>query len=230
MTSLEKDFIKFQKSRGTSGLMLSDYMGKSVKSTYIEPTIIEERNNNMSVISVFSRLMQDNIIFIGTEISDDLANIITGQLLWLEQQNSNDITLIINSGGGSVTSGLGIIDVANYVKNDIAVNVTGLAASMAAVIACSGTRGKRMMLPHARFMIHQPRMSFGGRTLVASDIEIEADEINKMKTELYTILSENSNCSFDQVKEMSDRDKWLRAPEAIEYGFIDKIIESKKKK
>ena len=227
MHNLEKDFISFEKSRGVDGLFLHDYM-RSVNNSYIEPTVIEERQMNATSISVYSRLLMDNIIFLGTEINEDVANIVTGQLLWLEQQNSNDISIMCNSGGGSVIGGYSIIDVCNYIKNDISTTITGMAASMAAVISSNGTKGKRFGLQHARFMIHQPRMTFGQGAMVASDITIEAEEINKTKTELYKTLSSNSNRTFDQIKEMSDRDRWFTMEEAIEYGFVDKIIEPKK--
>lgn len=227
--NFEKDFDSFAKSRGINGLTLNDYKNKGVFNSYIEPTVIEERQMNMTSISIFSRLLIDNIIFIGTTITEDVANIISAQLLWLEQQNGNDISLMINSGGGSVIGGYSIIDVCDYVKNDVSTTITGMAASMAAVIASNGTRGKRYGLPHAKFMIHQPRMTFGNETMVATDITIEAEEINKTKEELYKTLSQNSNLSYEKVKEISERDRWYNMKEAIESGFVDEIIEKAKK-
>lgn len=227
MNSLEKDFALFAKSRGISSHLLGDYDKKSILNTYVEPTVIEERNMNMTAISIYSRMLIDNIIFIGTEINDDVANIISAQLLWLEQQNGNDISLMINSGGGSVIGGYSIIDVCDFVKNDVSTTITGMAASMAAVIASNGTKGKRYGLPHARFMIHQPRMTFGNSPMVASDITIEAEEINKTKEELYRTLEKNSNLSYDEIKNLSDRDRWYNMQEAVADGFIDQIINSK---
>ena len=227
MESLKKDFLLFAKSQGIPSMLLDDYEKKTITNTYIEPTVIEERNLNMTAISIYSRMLIDNIIFIGTQITDDVANIISAQLLWLEQQNGNDISLMINSGGGSVIGGYSIIDVCDFVKNDVSTTITGMAASMAAVIASNGTKGKRYGLPHARFMIHQPRMTFGNSPMVASDITIEAEEINKTKEELYRTLEKNSNLSYDEIKSLSDRDKWYNMQEAISDGFIDQVINSR---
>lgn len=221
--SLEKmektDFEKFALSKGIGSHLLGDY-----KNLYINPNVVEERQLNCTVIDVFSKLLMDRIIFLGTEINDDVANIIVAQLLWLEQQTDSDITLYINSGGGSVISGYSIIDVCNFVKNDISTVITGMAASMAAVISSNGTKGKRFALPHARFMIHQPRMSFGNSPMVATDITIEAEEINKTKEELYKTLSSNSKFSVEEIRELSERDKWYNMQEAVDCGFVDKII------
>lgn len=217
------DFDKYALSKGIGSHLLNDY-----KNSYINPNIVEERQLNCTVIDVFSKLLMDKIIFLGTEITDDVSNIIVAQLLWLEQQTESDITLYVNSGGGSVISGYSIIDVCNFIKNDVSTVITGMAASMAAVIASNGTKGKRFGLPHARFMIHQPRMSFGNNTMVASDITIEAEEINKTKEELYKTLSSNSNFSIDEIRQLSERDKWYNMQEAVNYGFVDTIITTKK--
>lgn len=221
---LKNDFEKFAIGQGIGSHTLYDY----AKASYVNPNIVEERQLNCTVIDVFSKLLMDKIIFLGTEITDDVANIVVAQLLWLEQQTDNDITLYINSGGGSVISGYSIIDVCNFIKNDISTVITGMAASMAAVIASNGTKGKRFGLPHAKFMIHQPRMSFGNHTMVASDITIEAEEINKTKEELYKTLSSNSNFSVDEIRSLSERDKWYNMQEAVTYGFVDEIIKNKK--
>lgn len=220
------DFEKFALSKGIGSNLLNDYL----KNMYVNPNIVEERQLNCTLIDVFSKLLMDKIIFLGTEINDDVANIIVAQLLWLEQQTDSDITLYINSGGGSVISGYSIIDVCNFINNDITTVITGVAASMAAVISSNGAKGKRFALPHAKFMIHQPRMSFGNNTMVASDIIIEAEEINKTKEELYKTLSSNSNFSIEEIRSLSERDKWYNMQEAIQCGFVDEIIFSKKSK
>ena len=220
------DFEKFALSKGIGSHLLDGYL----KNMYVNPNIVEERQLNCTLIDVFSKLLMDKIIFLGTEINDDVANIIVAQLLWLEQQTDSDITLYINSGGGSVISGYSIIDVCNFINNDITTVITGVAASMAAVISSNGAKGKRFALPHAKFMIHQPRMSFGNNTMVASAIIIEAEEINKTKEELYKTLSSNSNFSIEEIRSLSERDKWYNMQEAIQCGFVDEIIFSKKSK
>ena len=224
MDNKEKDLKKFLISKGIGSNLLDSY----VKNAYVNPNIVEERQLNCTVIDVFSKLLMDKIIFLGTEINDDVANIIVAQLLWLEQQTDSDITLYINSPGGSVISGYSIIDVCDFIKNDVSTVITGMAASMAAVISSNGTKGKRFALPHAKFMIHQPRMSFGNNPMVASDITIEAEEINKTKEELYKTLSLNSNFCVDEIRVLSERDKWYNMQEAVKYGFVDEIISNKK--
>ena len=224
MDNKEKDLKKFLISKGISSNLFDSY----VKNAYVNPNIVEERQLNCTVIVVFSKLLMDKIIFLGTEINDDVANIIVAQLLWLEQQTDSDITLYINSPGGSVISGYSIIDVCDFIKNDVSTVITGMAASMAAVISSNGTKGKRFALPHAKFMIHQPRMSFGNNPMVASDITIEAEEINKTKEELYKTLSLNSNFCIDEIRVLSERDKWYNMQEAVKYGFVDEIISNKK--
>lgn len=226
MDNKEKDLKKFLISKGIGSNLLDSY----VKNAYVNPNIVEERQLNCTVIDVFSKLLMDKIIFLGTEINDDVANIIVAQLLWLEQQTDSDITLYINSPGGSVISGYSIIDVCDFIKNDVSTVITGMAASMAAVISSNGTKGKRFALPHAKFMIHQPRMSFGNNPMVASDITIEAEEINKTKEELYKTLSLNSNFCVDEIRVLSERDKWYNMQEAVKYGFVDEIISNKKVK
>ena len=226
MDNKEKDLKKFLISKGIGSNLLDSY----VKNAYVNPNIVEERQLNCTVIDVFSKLLMDKIIFLGTEINDDVANIIVAQLLWLEQQTDSDITLYINSPGGSVISGYSIIDVCDFIKNDVSTVITGMAASMAAVISSNGTKGKRFALPHAKFMIHQPRMSFGNNPMVASYITIEAEEINKTKEELYKTLSLNSNFCVDEIRVLSERDKWYNMQEAVKYGFVDEIISNKKVK
>lgn len=221
MMNTVQDFSKFAKDRRIGSQTVHDYL------SYISPTIMEETTLHATQMDVFSRLMQDRIIYLGTSIDDTVANIINAQLLWLEQQGDGDITMMINSGGGSVYSGLAIVDTCNTITPDVKVNVVGIAASMAAVIASNGTKGKRFILPHSRVMIHQPRTTFGNNMMVASDIEIEAEEINKIKKELYEILTENSNRSYEEIEKLSDRDKWLTAQDAIDLGLMDEIIKKK---
>lgn len=219
---LETDLRKFALSRGVGGQTYDSY----VKAMYVEPTVIEERSMaSMTSIGVYSRLLMDRIIFLGTEIDDDVANIMTAQLLWLEQQGENDIQLMINSGGGSVHDGLQIIDTMNFIKPEVVTTVTGLSASMAAVIAACGTEGKRSMLPHARFMIHQVMSGTRGQ---CADIQIQAAETKKLQNELYKILSEHSKFDVETIEKMADRDNWMTAEEAVEGGFIDNIIKQKK--
>ena len=219
------DFDKFALSRGIGSNTLNEYNKYNFKSSYINPTIMEERQMNVTQMDIFSRLQMDRILFLGTEINADVANIITAQMLWLEQQNDSDIQIYINSPGGEVYSGLQIVDCMNFIKPDISTTCLGMSASMAAVIFSNGSKDKRYIIPHGRFMIHQP-IGGTGRAQ-ASDIEIVANEINKLKNELYTILSDNSNLSFDEIAKKSDRDCWLTAQETIDFGFADKIIINK---
>ena len=198
----------------------------SVLNDYITPYIIEERPMNITQLDVFSRLMKDRIIFLGVPIYDDVANIIQAQLLFLESQDSErDIQIYLNSPGGSVYAGLGIYDTMQYLKPDISTICTGMAASMAAVLMCAGAQGKRYALPHSRIMIHQP---MGGTQGQASDIEIEAREIQKLKKELYEIIAHHSGKDYEQVWKDSDRDYWMTAAEAKEYGMIDEILKNEK--
>lgn len=215
-----KDFQKFALSRGIGSNMLDSYCN------YIEPSIIEERNSPLISLSIFSRLMMDRIVFLGTEINSDVANIISAQLLWLEQQGDTDITIQIASPGGSIYSGYVILDSMNYIKPDVSTVSMGMVASMATIIASSGTKGKRFILPHARFLIHQPMSGISPGTQ-ASDIQIHAREIDILKKELTQILTDNSNLDYETVERMCDRDTIMTAQEAVDNGFIDKIITNK---
>jgi ATP-dependent Clp protease protease subunit len=195
-------------------------------SNYVSPTIIEERPLNVATMDVFSRLMMDRIIFLGAPIYDDAANIIQAQLLFLESADAEkDIQLYINSPGGSVSAGLGIYDTMQLITPDVATICTGMAASMGAVLLTAGAAGKRSALPHSRVMIHQP---LGGAQGQASDIEITAREIAKTKRELYDILALHSGVSYEKIERDADRDYWLTAAEAKEYGLIDNVLDKRK--
>ncbi|MFT4577024.1 MAG: ATP-dependent Clp protease protease subunit [Polaribacter sp.] len=201
----------------------STYLGKITSS--LTPYIMEERQMNITQMDVFSRLMMDRIIFLGTGINDQVANVIQAQLLFLESVDaSKDISIYINSPGGGVYAGLGIYDTMQFIKPDVATICTGMAASMGAVLMCAGQKGKRSALPHSRIMIHQP---MGGAQGQASDMEITVKEIGKLKTELYDIIADHSGQTFDKVQEDSDRDYWMKASEAKEYGMIDEILTRK---
>ena len=193
--------------------------------TNLTPNIIEERRMNAVAMDVFSRLMMDRIIFLGVPIDDYVANIVTAQLLFLESTDAQkDILMYINSPGGSVYAGMGMYDTMQYVRPDVATICTGMAASMGAILLSSGAKNKRTALPHSRVMIHQPMGGIGGQ---ASDIQITAQEIKKIKTELYEILSKHSGKSVKEIENDSDRDYWMRAPEALKYGLIDEVLERK---
>ncbi len=223
----QDEFKKFAtKHRGISSLSLDKYT--SISNSYISPTIIEERQLNVASMDVFSRLMMDRIIFLGVPIDDYVANIIMAQLLFLESTDpSKDIQIYFNTPGGSVHAGLGIYDTMQYINCDIATICTGMAASMGAVLLTAGEKGKRSALKHSRVMIHQP---MGGAQGQASDIEITAREIMKLKKELYTIISDHSGMPFDKVEKNSDRDYWMTAQEAKEYGMIDEVLIREPKK
>jgi ATP-dependent Clp protease protease subunit len=212
-----KEFKKYAtKHHGINSM----YYDELVSS--LTPYIIEERQLNVAQMDVFSRLMMDRIIFLGTGINDSVANIIQAQLLFLESTDkTKDIQIYINSPGGSVYAGLGIYDTMQFINPDVATICTGIAASMAAVLLCAGQDGKRSGLPHSRVMIHQP---LGGAQGQASDIEITAREILKLKKELYEIIAKHSNQPYDKVYEDSDRDYWMKALEAKEYGMIDEVL------
>jgi len=204
----------------------SMHVGQYIESS-MTPYIIEERQMNMSQMDVFSRLMMDRIIFLGTGIDDQVANIINAQLLFLESVDpKKDIQIYLNSPGGSVYAGLGIYDTMQYISPDVATICTGLAASMGAVLLCAGAEGKRTALKHSRVMIHQP---LGGAQGQASDIEITAREIMKLKKELYDIISEHTGNPFDKVEHDSDRDYWMTSTEAKEYGMVDEVLLRKNK-
>lgn len=222
----QDEFKKYAiKHKGINSLTLEKF--QSVTNSYLTPNIIEERQLNIASMDVFSRLMMDRIIFLGVPIDDDVANIIMAQLLFLETSDpGKDIQIYFNTPGGSVYAGLGIYDTMQYISCDIATTCTGLAASMSAVLLTAGTRGKRSALQHSRIMIHQP---LGGAQGQASDIEITAREIQKLKKELYTIIAEHSGNPYKKIEKDSDRDYWMTAQEALEYGMIDKVLIREKK-
>lgn len=217
---------------GMSGNTLDDYQRKmSAKIgdvSNMTPYIIEERQLNVAQMDVFSRLMMDRIIFLGTGIDSQVGNIVTAQLLFLESADpKRDITIFMNSPGGSVYAGLGMYDTMQYVSPDIATICTGMAASMGAVLMCAGTKGKRSALPHARVMIHQPS---GGSEGQSRDMEITMKEMIKLRNELYTIIANHSGQSFEKVEADSDRDYWMIAEEAKAYGMIDEVLSRNKAK
>ena len=219
--NIRDDFRKFAtQNAGVSGMVIDDVI-KS-QSGYINPYILEERELNVTQLDVFSRLMMDRIIFLGTEINDYTANTLQAQLLYLDFADpGKDIRIYINVPGGAVYGGLGIYDTMQFITSDVTTICTGMAASMAAVLLVSGAEGKRYALPHSRVMIHQP---LGGAHGQASDIEITAREIQKLKKELYTSISDHSHTSYEKVWAASDRDYWMTAAEAQEYGMIDKVL------
>ena len=221
-----KEFRKYAvKHKGISSLAVDAYLESSVEG--MTRTVIEERPMNFREIDVFSRLMADRIIFLGMPIDDYVANIVQAQLLFLDSMDARrDVQMYINSPGGSVYAGLGIYDTMQWINPDVATICTGLAASMGAVLQCAGAKGKRTALPHARIMIHQP---LGGAQGQASDIEITAREIQKLKKELYDIIAEHSNQPFEKVQQDSDRDYWMTAQEAKDYGMIDDVLNKTKK-
>jgi len=223
----QNEFHKYAtKHLGISSTSLAKYT--SVLNSYISPTIIEERQMNVASMDIFSRLMMDRIIFLGTGIDDHVSNIIQGQLLFLESADADkDIQIYINSPGGSVYAGLGMYDTMQYIKPDVATICTGMAASMGAVLMCAGEKGKRTALKHSRVMIHQP---LGGAQGQASDIEITAKEIQKLKKELYDIIAEHSGQTYDKVWADSDRDFWMTAAEAKAYGMVDEVLIRDRKK
>lgn len=216
-----KEFKKYAtKHAGLNSMHVENYLDAS-----ITPYIIEERQLNVAQMDVFSRLMMDRIIFLGTGINDQVANIIQAQLLFLESADSKkDIQIYLNSPGGGVYAGLGIYDTMQYIAPDVATICTGMAASMGAVLLCAGADGKRTALPHARVMIHQPMSGAQGQ---ASDMEIAVKEVLKMKKELYDIIANHSKQKFDKVEEDSDRDYWMTAQEAKDYGMIDEVLVKK---
>ena len=218
-----KEFKNFAiKDQGINSLYLEPLL-QSMYPVGMTPNIIEERQLNAIAMDVFSRLMMDRIIFLGTPVTDQVANIIQAQLLFLASADSSkDIQIYINSPGGSVYAGLGIYDTMQFIKPDVATICTGIAASMAAVLLCAGKKGKRSGLRHSRVMIHQPMSGAQGQ---ASDIEIAAKEVLKLRDELYEIIGSHTGQNFDKIYEDSDRDFWMKAKEALEYGMIDEILE-----
>jgi ATP-dependent Clp protease, protease subunit len=223
-----EEFKKYAtKHMGINSLTVDTFMSQyNVRADYISPTIIEERQLNIATMDVFSRLMMDRIIFLGVPINDYVSNIIQAQLLFLESVDAKkDIQIYLNSPGGSVYAGLGIYDTMQFIQPNIATICTGMAASMAAVLMCAGAKGRRAALPHARIMIHQP---MGGAEGQASDIEITAREIQKLKKELYDIIASHSGQNYEKVWADSDRDHWMTAEEAKEYGMVDEVLTRKK--
>jgi ATP-dependent Clp protease protease subunit len=220
------DFEKYAiKHRGISSISLNKIT--SAYGSYISPTIIEERQLNIASMDVFSRLMMDRIIFLGLPIDDYVANVIQAQLLYLDSVDTGkDIQIYFNSPGGAVHAGLGIDDTMQFINCDIATICTGMAASMAAVLLCAGKKGKRTALKHSRVMIHQP---MGGTQGQVSDIEISTREIIKVRNELYKIIADHSGNAFEKVQQDSDRDYWMTANEALEYGMIDEVLDRAKK-
>lgn len=213
-----KDFQKFS---GINPLTLRDYISKGWQN----PMIIEERKNNTASLDIFSRLLQNRIIFLGDEIVPEVANIIQAQLLYLQALSNDDITIYVNSPGGFISDGLAIYDTMQFVKPDIQTVCTGMAASMASVILCAGTKGKRKILPNAKVLIHQP---WGGTFGTAADMTIEVNEINKEKQKIYEILAKHTGKTAEEISLDSQRDFWLNAKEALDYGCIDEIVKTTK--
>ncbi len=232
---MTNDFYQYAtKHVGLNGNALNQYASfvsrsaAAVRAEYINPTIIEERPLNVAQMDVFSRLMMDRIIFLGTEINDYTANVIQAQLLYLDSADpGKDISIYLNSPGGVVSAGLGIYDTMQYISCDVSTICTGLAASMASVLLVAGREGKRFALPHSRVMIHQP---LGGAQGQASDMEITVNEIKKLKKELYTIISNHSHQPFEKIEADSDRDYWMTAAEAKDYGMIDAVLVKNEKR
>ena len=221
---MKNDFLKFAVSNGMNSMHVENAMNAS--ASYISPSILEERQLNVTQMDVFSRLMMDRIIFLGTEVNDYTANVIQAQLLYLDSVDSDrDISIYLNTPGGSVYAGLGIYDTMQFVKSKVATIYTGMAASMGAVLLVAGEQGMRAALPHSRVMIHQP---LGGIQGQASDIEITAREILKLKDELYQIISDHSGQTVEKIRQDADRDYWMTAKEALEYGMIDKVYSREK--
>lgn len=225
--SYNSEFEKYAvKHRGISSNTLHSYGNHLV--TALTPNIIEERPMNVAVMDVYSRLMMDRIIFLGYPVNDEVANIITAQLLFLDSTDrTRDINMYINSPGGSVYAGLGVYDTMQYVTPDVATICIGMAASMACVLLGAGTEGKRAALKHSRIMMHQPSGAIGGQ---ASDIEITVNEIRKLKKELYEIVHDHTSKPLDQIVQDFERDMWMTAAEAKEYGLIDEVLMVNKKK
>ena len=224
---MNNEFRKYAtKHLGMNGLSLEKYA--NITSSYISPSILEERQLNVTQMDVFSRLMMDRIIFLGTQVDDYTANVIQAQLLFLDSSDpGKDISIYLNTPGGSVYAGLGIYDTMQFIGSDVATICTGMAASMGAVLLVAGADGKRSALKHSRVMVHQP---MGGAQGQASDIEITAREIQKLKKELYTIIADHSKNDFERIEKDSDRDYWMTSQEALDYGMIDKILINEKKK
>ena len=222
---MKNEFLKFAVSNGMNSMHVENVLNAS--ASYISPSILEERQLNVTQMDVFSRLMMDRIIFLGTEVNDYTANVIQAQLLYLDSVDSDrDISIYLNTPGGSVYAGLGIYDTMQFVRSRVATICTGMAASMGAVLLVAGEKGMRAALPHSRVMIHQP---MGGIQGQASDIEITAKEILKLKDELYQIISDHSGQAVKKIRQDADRDYWMTAEEALKYGMIDKVYRRESK-
>ena len=222
---MTNDFLKFAKSQGLNTMHVEKVMQDSASYSYISPSILEERQLNVTQMDVFSRLMMDRIIFLGTEVNDYTANVIQAQLLYLDSADSSrDISIYLNTPGGSVYAGLGIYDTMQFVRSRVGTICTGMAASMGAILVVAGEKEMRAALPHSRVMIHQP---MGGIQGQASDIEITAKEILKLKDELYQIIADHSGQTMDKIRHDADRDYWMTAEEALAYGMIDKVYTKK---
>ncbi len=226
---MNNDFLNFATAQGLNSMhvekVMTDAQANVIRDNYISPSILEERQLNVTQMDVFSRLMMDRIIFLGTEVNDYTANVIQAQLLYLDSvDNDRDISIYLNTPGGSVYAGLGIYDTMQFVRSKVATICTGLAASMGAVLLVAGEKNMRAALPHSRVMIHQP---LGGIQGQASDIEITAKEILKLKDELYQIIADHSGQNIDRIRQDADRDHWMTAKEALDYGMIDRIYTRK---
>ena len=227
---MNNDFLKYAAAQGLNSMHVEKVLSQSAHQVmasggYVSPTILEERQLNVTQMDVFSRLMMDRVIFLGTEVNDYTANVITAQLLYLDSVDSErDIHLYLNTPGGSVYAGLGIYDTMQFVKARVSTICTGLAASMGAVLLVAGEKGMRAALPHSRVMIHQP---LGGIQGQASDIEITAKEILKLKDELYQIISTHSGKDLETIRQDADRDHWMTSQEALAYGMIDRVYTHK---
>lgn len=222
MDKLEKDFKLFAKDKkNISSHMIDDY-NKKISNTIVTPYVLEERNLNVASYDIFSRLLLDRIIYFGSDFNSDACNVTIAQLLYLSSVDGRDINIYINSHGGSVFDGLGVIDTMNFINCDVSTTSVGMAASMGAVLLSSGEKGKRFSLPNSRIMIHQPASSMKG---TASQFKIEYEEMMKCQKTLYEILSKNMNRPYEEIESLCDRDKWFSAKEGIEFGLIDKILE-----
>lgn len=216
-----RDFQKFALSKGIGSNTLDEYNKYRFKN-YINPMILEERNSNIASIDIFSRLQVDRILFLNTEVCAEAINVLAAQMLWLEQQGDGDISLYCSSPGGSIYEGLKLIDVMDFIKPDVSTVCMGMVASMASVIANCGTKSKRYILPRARYLIHQPLSGVSGQV---TDMKIHVEEAEKLKEELYHLFEQNTNLSYQEIWNMCERDNILTAQQAVDYGFVDKIIQ-----
>lgn len=225
MDRMFKDYSKFATSNcGVNPLTLNDYA--KTQDVYLNPTIIEERKLNVAQMDVFSRLMMDRILWLNTEVDADVMNILNSQLLYLDSISDDDISLYINSPGGSVVAGLSTYDIMNYINSDVATYCMGMSASMGAVLLSSGTKGKRYSLPHGEIMIHQPSGNSGH--VKSDELEVAWKQMEKTKNTLYSILSQNTGKTVEEIEELCRLDKWYTPSEAVEGGLIDEIIYKKK--